>query len=260
MTTYVFRWPPGLGHRNQRITVEDPVRRSRSLLTGARYVSAHARRRRLVELEVSIRANHGYGLMEGLIEALEGGEHLVRLSLAGPTDVRIQRYAAAFAWSTGYAWESGYEWSGRIVAEPFDGPPPGVNLSGLTPSRTVARAGEFISGGGVTRRLLNHVVADASGEAVAYLDEPFPSGFAEPIAYGGAFSSGFSSGFTVAEETESGGYVALGAEQSAIFEVVEIPEVPWTFNAEGSVNWRFREVHEDEVFGALVELSPWGTS
>lgn len=77
----VYAWPP-VGVVGHEWTEHAPVNRSRSILTGRRYVSAAQRKRRLAALNVSAlaRGRSGAGYMEVLKRLLAGGENLVRLN------------------------------------------------------------------------------------------------------------------------------------------------------------------------------------
>lgn len=223
MTIYV--WPRQLRIKNWRWSVIDPINVSRSLLSGARYVSRHSRRRQIVELEVSVRADHGYGVMEGLISLLEGGENFVRVRRAGPTDITGRRGSGS-AWDVSWdvAWDD-------ITGRPKFGTIPGITLSGLKPNAVGVRAGEFVRYNGKTRRLISDCIAGAGGSGFCHIDTALTDAGELPVT--------------------------VGAEGDGVFEAVSIPSVTYSFASESSVLWTLSEIHADEITDS-TELAPWG--
>jgi hypothetical protein len=177
----------------------------------------------MVELDVSVRRGSSYGIQEGLIAKLQGGVNYVRLSWASPTDVKAPR-------TQGMTWDVTWDVTWEYATLTPDVGTTQVRVANLVASKLCARAGEFVTYNNQTRRLVTDLLANSSGVAVGHVDKAFtPAGTK---------------------------LVALGAEQTAIFEVPELPEITWTFGAEGTVTWSMREVFASEITDAQ-ETSYW---
>lgn len=242
----IVAWPP-VGVRAHLWTVDDPVSRSASWPSGARRVSQALRRRRIVQLEVSARARGdvGAGYMEALRRILQGGVHLVRLvgypiNAGGPPLPDPERGSVPLLWrddQVPLSWlDSGSElaWVDGTILDGVAGSignVPVLTVTGLPPSAQVARPGEFARVGGQAAMITAAAWSDESGVAVLRLTEPLPSGT-----------------------------VSIGESESAIFEVVEMGSTPRPVRGDWSYTWRFRQVYEDEIAGAPVEVDPWRSS
>jgi hypothetical protein len=235
----VYAWPP-VGSAVYEWTVEDPVSVSRSALTGRRYASAHARRRRLVTLSVPARQkdDSGWRYMEAMKRILRGGANYVRLC-----ERQVSRHVAAQGRDRGLAWTSGGEdlaWTSGAGALSWRydlsfpallsavGAEPAVKLTGLTAGVRYADAGERLAIGGHVRTTLGPIVGDAAGACTVRLDEAFPAG----------------------------GQAIIGASETGIFEVLEMPRAARPVGQGYGFDWSFREVFADEI-GLHSERDPW---
>lgn len=250
MATRVYAWPP-VGVTGAEWTIDAPVNVSRSIITGARKVSAHARKRRLVSLTASslARGKSGAGYMEALKRFISGGENLVRVNSYPINRVMDARASAAsrqsqpVVWQDGGSqvdWESGGSpvlwYSGTVLtgvaSTDADGWPV-LTVSGLAPNVLVARPAEFVtlfSSGmtGATAQIVREAYSNASGVAVLRL-------------------------FTA---LSGSGRVNIGVSESAVFEAVSIPRAVQPVTGDWTYSWGFREVFADEV-GGFEEINPW---
>lgn len=253
MSVNVYAWPPVSLH-GWMWTLSDPIQRSRSIITGADYVSAAQRRRRIAALEVSgIGKNRmGAGYIESLIELLKGGQHCVRLyscriNVRGglATDLR---QSDPLLWTEGsedLEWSAGgadlFWYTGSVIVGTTGTDAAGwpiITVEGLPPNALVARPSEFITiyadenDAGSTYRVLAPAYSDGTGTAVIRLhDDP------------GALTDV---------------RVNLGTSETAVFRPVSIPQAMQYKTGDWSYTWEFREVFEEEVgAGGFVELDPW---
>lgn len=253
MAVNVYAWPP-VGVVGSEWTEDAPVSVSRSLLSGARYVSASQRKRRLASLVVSSlgRGRMGAGYCEVLKKLLSGGESLVRLNsypINWHLDARAQaaaRQSQHLNWTTGGVdldWTAGVVdllwYSGTLLTctVTTDAGWPALAVSGLPENTLVARPGEFVT--------VFEDEADTTGETVQVLT---------------AATSDASGDATVRVMTapSHGGRVNIGVSDTGVFEVVgglpraqQAPRGNWTYA------WSFREVFADEVAGGFTEVNPW---
>lgn len=252
---FVFKWPP-VGVTGAEWTVEDPVSRSASLLTGRVYQSAAKRRRRLAVLNVQGAHGDGGGYVEALKRILKGGLHAVRLESYplnygdAPTPDSI-RQSWPLGWKTAadadLAWRAGdgpaglrwYTggWNGMIATASKE--PTGTSgfgrlrVTGLPPSRLIARVGEFVRiYGNVqdTRILLRPVRSNSDGEATVWLDS----------------------------ETAGGGRINFGVPETGVFLPDEMPRAVRPALNTWDIPWSFRQIFEDEISDSFVEIDPWG--
>lgn len=255
MSVTVYRWPP-VAPKRWEWTLDDPVEESVSILTGAAYLSAAQRRRKLGTLEVSGRRDGmGAGYMESLKELLRGGLNAVRLSSypVNPhfdaTRQRDLRQSGELGWQEGsdgldwtasgaaLLWYTGAYLRGSTGTDAAGFPV--ITVSGLPVSTLVARPSEFLTVFadeadlvGTTVRILTAARSDGSGVAVVRLHED-PGVFADCR-------------------------VNLGTRQSAVFRPVQIPRAAQPAQGDWSYTWEFREIFEDEVgAGGFVEVDPW---
>ena len=248
----VFAWPP-VGVVGAEWTELAPVETSRSLVTGAEYLSAAQRVRRVASLEVSALAcgEMGAGFMEMLKRHL-AGVHLVRLnsypinwrvpaSLAAATRQSNQilwtAAAADLDWTAGGAplgWFTGAILTGTTGTA--DGWPI-VTVSGLPPLTVVARPGEFVTAfadiddlTGTTVQVTAPAKSNASGVAAIRLFEALPAGTDVRVNVGGS--------------------------DTAVFRPIGYPRAMQPVSGDWIYAWQFREVFEDEV-DEFVEVNPW---
>ncbi|WP_226559630.1 hypothetical protein [Salipiger thiooxidans] len=252
MSVNVYAWPP-VSLTGWSWTVSDPVERSESLLTGASYLSAAQRRRRMATMDVSgvSRNRMGAGYMESLKVFLQGGLHLVRLysmpiSLITRHSIE-DRQSLSLEWSsedgdldwsasgTELFWYSGTPLTGTTGTDAAGFAT--VTVEGLPPNALVARPSEFLTifanaddAVGVTVRIVTAAVSDASGVAVVRVFES-PGAFADAR-------------------------VNLGTCDTAVFRPVDMPTPPQMLATDWTYTWEFREVFADEV-GGFVEVDPW---
>lgn len=240
----VYSWPP-VGYIAAEWTVIDPVSRSRSLITGATYISAAQRRRRVATLDVSALSldRNGAGYVEAMKRLLDGGVHLVRLHstpiiwhlddraenvvrtkpiswIVPPGDIDWTTPPADIAWWTGPGVTRGQALSDNRV-----------RVTGLPVNAPVARPGEFVTMNGVTAMVMRPAISDGDGVAILYLDLPL-------------------SGSAVIE---------IGSRETAVFEADAMPRAVQPVGQNWSYQWSFREVFEDER-GPFTEIDPWGVS
>jgi len=242
----VIAFPP-VGVTGTMWTVAAPVQRSQSLVTGRRYVSRWGRDRREAMVNVSAlsRSRSGAGYSEMLIRHLDGGANLVRLN-SYPINwhldqmrLEAQRSSQPLAWQAGddpLAWSGPLLWfTGTVVAGTASGSQ--IAVTGLPPNTLICRPGDFVRGlvalsdtDGPIAQATAEATTDATGAAVIRLIDPLPAG-------------------TYAR-------VNIGASESRVFEVTDIPQSAQGLGANWFYQWSFREVFADETDG-FVEVNPW---
>jgi hypothetical protein len=114
----------------------------------------------------------------------------------------------------------------------------GLTVTGLPPSRLVARPSELISitdinGTIESGYILAAVRSDANRAAVIRTDR--------------------SEAFTL-----SGGLVSIGHSESIVFEAVDVPRAVQGLSGDFSYRWDFEEAFEDEYSDGWTEVNPWG--
>lgn len=242
--TQVYAWPP-VKAISRAWTVRDPIAVSQSLITGAEFVSASQRRRRIAVIEASsIFSPHaaGSGYMEALKMLLKGGVNLVRLtrkttrfdcSLApdnqrGAQPIEWIVPPTPFPWVVPPAeieWFDGEERAGTLTT--LNGFP-AISVSGLPPETLVALPGEFAVIAGSPHMVLKPSYSNDVGVAVVAL----------------------------VTQPASGGAVTLGGYDTGVFKVDTLPVVVQPGSGDWSYTWEFTEVFEDER-GPFVEVDPW---
>jgi hypothetical protein len=253
--TLVYAWPR-VGINAMEWTEIQPIAKSNSLISGARFVTSSKRRRRVASVKVSGLKRAGAGYMEVLKEYLAGGVNLVRLrSTRNPlleADVPdALRRRTVIDWTQGdtdyplswqvgagpgpLTWVTGATLPATLVTDA--GGFPAIQISGLPASTLVARVGEFVQGYQTpfvyeARRVARNSWSDAAGVAVVRVTRAFTL-------------------------TPSGG-ANLGAEDEGVFEVDgDLPRAQQPAFAEFAYDWSFREVFADEVTGGFEERNPW---
>ncbi len=244
MAATVYVWPP-VRSVGTEWTEEAPISVSRSFLTGARHVTGHGRKRRLVSMSVSAATASGAGYCEVLKRLLAGGENLVRLySCPINRKQRSDLSSAPLHWthdSVDLEWTHGGTellwYSGRLLTGTLgsSGGFDTLTITGLTPGELIARAGEFLTvyedendTEGETAQILADVVANGAGTAVVRL----------------------------LDDITHGGRVSFGARDTGVFEALEMPRTPRPVSGNWFYDWSFREVFADEV-GGFAEVDPW---
>lgn len=247
----VYAWPP-VATMSKEWTVSDPVASSYDFFTGAEYLSASQRRRKIATVEASARFSPygaGAGYMEALKRYLKGGINLVRLThrtrtftdMLLPNTMRSGEYVGWIEPPDPVEWIDDEEdpalwFSGTYNAYTIVSGAtfPSVQITGLPPGALIALPGEFaefISVGSVTREtimVMAPVIVNASGVAVVKL-EVVPS---------------------------YEGRVNFGATETAVFKADFMPRATEPAGVDWSYTWNFTEVFEDER-GTFVELNPW---
>lgn len=251
---FVFAWPP-VAVVGTEWAVVDPVSSSQSLITGADYISAAQRRRRVAVLNVQAAHGDSGGYMKALERILRGGVHCVRLHSRplnyGPGPVPDSlRQSWPLVWRTGgdpLAWRTGSDrrlswytggYDGAIakaeeILETGSSGFGRARITGLPPSVRIARAGEFVTvyaQVNETRMLLRPVDTNSDGEATIWTDEPF----------------------------SGGGRINFGTSETGIFRPIQIPRGVQPMWDAWEVSWSFRQVFPDEVRDDLEEIDPWG--
>lgn len=247
----VIAWPP-VGTVGRDFTHVRPVSRSASLLTGARYVSAAQRRRRVATVKVAGIGpdGAGAGYVEMFKEYLDGGINLARVSLCSPVwygalrGLAGLRGARKLQWAkddTKVDWVNGaapLEWSvGQAVAG-VAGSLAGMSYldcTGLPANQRVAFPSETVRVIDAARaehlaKVVRVASSDQSGVARVFLDASLPSGD-----------------------------VLIGYRESVVYEVEDLNNVRALQPVSGNFSFTFnlREVFEDETDG-FTEVNPWG--
>jgi len=246
--TDVIAWPP-VSLTGWEITRRDPVSRSVGLIQGARRTSAAQTPRRLATAVVLGRGadQAGAGYVEMLKQQLAGGRHLVRVECTSAV-WQLARAEAVFRsagvdwtasgvslnWTSGgvdLLWVDGdYALYGNPAA---DGDWDAISVTGLPPSRIVARPSERIAvTDGLTTEeatVLTVARSDASGAATIRL----------------------------ASAVTLSGRVNIGAAASIVFEARDLPRAVQTVRGRWVYTWEFREAFETEFADGWTEVDPW---
>jgi len=253
--TNVYAWPP-VGAVGTEWTTVQPISVSRSMITGARYVSQFQRERRMARIDVSSLGKGptgigrmGAGYMEVLKRLLAGGVHLVRL-YSYPINWYLDA-AAERATRQGYPvdWDTGTDpallWGGPLywfngsilngMAATVDGWNI-VSVTGLPASTLVARPGEFLT---VFESLSDEVGTTVQIVAPAYSNA---SGMAD---------------IRVMSAIPYNGRVNIGGSDTAVFEAITMPRAVQGIASDWTYSWEFKEVFSDEVPGGFTEINPW---
>ncbi|WP_313350748.1 hypothetical protein [Paracoccus sp. (in: a-proteobacteria)] len=237
----VYAWPP-VAHVAAEWSQIAPVGRSRSLITGASYVSAAQRRRRVARLDVSALSldRNGAGYIEALKRLLDGGVHLVRLHSTPiiwhlDDEAGNARRTKPMSWivpTGGIAWSvppGDIDWwtgPGVTDGEALSGNR--VRVTGLPADTDVVRPGEFVTMNGETAMVLRPARSNRSGVAILYLVTPL----------------------------SGAGPIHIGARETGVFEADEIPRAVQPVGQNWQYSWSFTEVFADER-GPFVEVDPW---
>lgn len=251
MSINVYPWPP-VAPVKWDWHVFDPIERDTSMITGADYISATMRRRRMASIEVHGRRDGmAAGYMESLKLLLEGGIHAVRLSSqpinwhldatreAGTRDSSIVTWedtGDAVTWENGgspLTWYSGTWLTGTTGTDAAGFAI--ITVTGLPPNRLVARPSEFVrlftTSDGVVARVLAPAFSDASGVAVIRLHSALPA---------------------VTDVR-----VNLGAQDSGVFRPDSLPRAAQPVSGDWTYRWELYEIFADEVDGGFTEVAPW---
>lgn len=241
----VYAWPP-VAAVARGWTLEQPVVRSRSLLTGSEYLSSSIRKRRLARVVVHGRRRYGSGYMEALWRMLDGGANLVRVSICkipwGKTGPDAARGERPFGWevpSEAFGWETPPSPIGWIDDAFLTGTlalvedVPVMTVPGLPPNSLVAIPGEFLTvhNDEVYERHMIAAPARSDSQGVAEV--------------------------RLASLPSFSGKVGIGSRESAVFRLVSDWPVAMR-DAGGTENYdlSFREVFADETDG-FEEIYPW---
>ncbi|MCV2448454.1 hypothetical protein [Paracoccus sp. DMF] len=241
----VYAWPP-VAVVARYWTMEQPVSRSRSLITGASYVSAAQRKRILAGFDVAGWPLYSAGYLEALWRFLDGGVHLVRLSSCriphGSTVPDDARGGRRITWAvppqeipwfvpaSPIEWLDGVSLQGTLITS---GSFPAVRISGLPTNALVALPGEFLAihlpAGDEAHMIATETRSDESGVAIVRL----------------------------VTAPSSGGRVSLGGRETGVFEIASAwPKVLNRLRFPENYGLEFRQVFEDER-GPFVEVDPW---
>lgn len=245
----VYKWPP-VGAISREWTQLAPVSSSRSLITGAEYVSAAQRRRRVAVIEVSSLFSPfgaGAGYMEALKRLLDGGIHLVRLEYYKPGSCWLdvtdeQRQGGWIEWSTppqpfGWVgppqeirWFQGADLPYLVTTY---GGRPAIRVDGLPPNALVVLPGEFVSVevSGLWSQFMVVSPATTNGDGVAIIQ--------------------------LTDAAPAGDRVSIGARDTGVFKADALPRAIEPARGDWSYAWEFTEVFEDEGRGPFVEIDPW---
>lgn len=250
----VYAWPP-VGVLGHEWTESAPIQRSRSLLTGKDYISAYARKRRMVTIETSSLSlnRSGAGYVEMLKRYLDGGIHAVRL-YSYPINwwldsqlLQSERQSELATWEEGVDevdWESESDpvqwYTGTVITGDVLGSSGSryIQCSGLPANQLIARPGDFVTAYegfdpnlGQTSQLIREAVSDGSGNATLYLFDDI--------------------------DLMTAARVNIGTSSTGVFRVEEMPRAVQPLNSNWGYTWSFREIFSDEV-GGFTEVNPWG--
>ena len=242
----VYAFPP-VAVAARYWTLEQPVSRSRSLITGSSYVSAAGRKRILAGFDIAGWPKYSAGYLEALWRLLDGGVHLVRLNSCripyGHTVANNVRGGEYLDWKlppADVAWltpPTEVKWfDGAVLYYTLDNQDgqPAVRVTGLPPHSIVALPGEFITVwiGNTTE---THMVAAEAKSG--------PGGVAI---------------ITLVTAPSGPGQISIGGRESGVFELAsDWPKVMNRNRFPENYGIEFRQVFEDER-GPFVEKNPWG--
>lgn len=246
----VYAWPP-VGVVGASWDRDDPISVSRSIFTGADYVSTAGRSRRIANLNVSALAagRSGGGYMEVLKRLLNGGVNLVRLNstplnwwLDADTSYRSSELVL---WADGAAdleWTAGgtelFWFSGTLLTATTGTDAAGfpiITVSGCPANRLIARPGDFVT--------VFEAAEDTTGETIMVMTEATSNG----------------SGVAVIRLLSVAPYAArvnIGTSETGVFRALDLPRVVQPLDGNWIYQWQFREVFEDEE-GTFTEVNPW---
>lgn len=254
MSRRVIAWPP-VSAIGSEWSWETPRSDSRSVFTGADRGTRVWRERRLASL--TARGLDVDGMGAGYMEMLKrhlGGVHAVRLYSYPvnwiPDALRDapDRQSARLFWTAdgaGLDWSAGNRpllwYDGRLLTGTTGTDAAGwpiLTVSGLRPSRLVARPGEFLTAFADHEDRVGHTVqitaparSTRDGVAVIRLFEALP-----PL---------------------TGARVNIGvADTGAFLPVGDYPRAVQSLSGDWSYSWSFREVFPEEV-GGFIEVNPW---
>ena len=254
MAVDVYGWPP-VGTLGHDWTIDAPTDSSVSPLTGFERISANQPERRMASLVVSSLGlgRMGAGYVESLKRLLKGRQHLVRLTSYPVNWYLDAAVDAGFRQSQRINWTAdGVElgWTdGAVPLHWYDGSIlqatdvsltsngfPAVRVTGLPPSRMVARPGEFVTvfadvddTTGTTVQVMAPAMSGADGAATIRLFEALPNV----------------------------GRINLGTSETRVFRPVgDLPRSMQPLNADWTYSWEFREVFPTEV-GGFTEVPLW---
>lgn len=260
MPVPVYAWPP-VPAIGTEWSVVAPISESVSLITGKRFTSAAQPSRRVAQMVVGALGRGpiydgrmGAGYVEVLKRLLAGGANLVRLNSYPINWFLDQEKDAAVRQSLDLTWRDGsvpLDWTmpstellwydGTILTGTLTTSLgfPSVTVTGLPPSRLVARPGEYVTAFqneddavGSTRQVMAPAYSNAGGSATIRL--------MSALAYGGR--------------------VNIGTSESAVFRVVgELPRAVSSMLSDWSYAWQFEEVFSAEV-GGFTEVTNWWTA
>lgn len=245
MSTNVYAWPP-VGLTGWRLSVQEPVSVSESLITGAPRTSSYLPKRRVATAVVPIIGIDaaGAGYIEMLKDLLRGGRHLVRVECQSAIwhVARSRLQNAIGLWTAGGIeglWLSGATEGYFVRTSAFGtaGTSGGwnvVTVTGLPPSQIVARPHELIrmldpDGDHQIARALTIARSDGAGTAVIRLDRAMTGT----------------------------GPISIGDAESIVFRPTSMPDVVQDLRGQGAYTWDFVEAFEAEYAGGWVEVDPW---
>lgn len=250
MTIKVYRFPDP-APRAWMWFPDYPVQESASTLRGDRFRSAGGPMRRNAMLEIHGRRDgFAAGYMDVMADLLEGGTNAVRL-YSRPNNWHLDAARdAEWRQSVPLLWASDgadLEWtSSGVELGWFDGALltgttgtdaggfPNIIVSGLPPSRLVARPGEFLTvfdsldaSAGQTVKVMRPAYSDASGVANIRLVKALPA---------------------LADVR-----VNLGASETGVFLPDSIPSAPQNTAGDWVFRWTFTEIFADP-YGGFEEI------
>lgn len=236
----VYAWPP-VAVQARYWTMEQPIGRSRSLITGGSYVSAAQRKRIVAGFDIVGWPKYSAGYLEALWRYLDGGLHLVRLTSCRIPYGRTNRgdNRTGFDWQSGgsefgwtvppaeITWIHGTQWT--FTTQPRNR----IRVTGLPQNSVVAIPGEFVTvtvdGVRDTIMVVAEAVSDETGAAI----------------------------ISLIRAASGAGTVTIGTHETGVFELVSAwPRVMNRNRFPENYAIEFREVFSDER-GPFLEIDPW---
>jgi hypothetical protein len=223
------------------------------MITGAEFVSASQRRRRVASIEVSSRFSPhsaGRGYMVALKRLLQGGVNLVRLHYTQFNweclDIAQNERAGGFIqWSgppqdidwLGPPQEIQWSWGTILSFTPTtDGGFPAIEVSGFTPGSLVALPGEYV---------------------VIYANNDDHVGTSVMVLAPAVTNAGGAAVIRLTDEPPAGSRVSIGGADTGVFRATELPRSSETMAGDFTYSWNFEEVFADEGRGPFEEVDPW---
>jgi hypothetical protein len=236
--TRVIAWPP-IAVEASMWTTYAPVRRSRTVFSGERFVASTgpARIRAGFDLLARNCREDGAGTAETLIRLLDGGVNLLRVPspAVGTQTIAALNRAPGGTYTRRLSpgvWLN-HNWQGTVTTSGvFDA----LAFTGLPANRLLVRSGEVVrslhatSGDSQgTARAIRTTFTNGSGAATVAIDAPLPAGV-----------------------------ISFGDFEERVFEMEGPPPEVWSARTGGwSYRFTMTEVFAEEIPSGATEVNPW---